>query len=316
MRMLDLFSGIGGFALAAESVWDNLEIVGFCEIEEFATKVLKKNFPNVPIYDDVRTLNTETIEGQIDLLVGGFPCQDISQAGKGVGIEGERSGLWSEMFRIISDLRPKFVIAENVSAITFRGLDRVLSDLAQIGYNAEWQCISASSVGAWHKRERIWIIAYPNSNSFGHLHSKPEEFATERGKPTFSNSTSICKTLPNSSGIRPQTEKENKELGRTRPTKSSSRDRIQIREGSISQSRLGRMADGLSYWMDEPKGIPRVGKDVIDRKGRIKGCGNAIVPQVIYQVMLNIKRILDDSKDNAFNSRGRKSSISRSYPTA
>ena len=95
MKMLDLFSGIGGFALAAESVWEDLEIVGFCEIEEFAVKVLKKNFPNIPIYNDVSTLDTKIITSQIDLLTGGFPCQDISQAGKGVVIEGQRSGLWS-----------------------------------------------------------------------------------------------------------------------------------------------------------------------------------------------------------------------------
>ena len=157
LKLLDLFSGIGGFSLAAESVWEDLEIVGFCEIEEFAQKVLRKNFPGVPIYEDVRTLNSKIINN-IDLLTGGFPCQDISMAGEGIGIKGKRSGLWSEMFRIISDIRPRFVIAENVSAITFRGLDRVLSDLAQIGYNVEWQCISAESVGAWHKRERIWII--------------------------------------------------------------------------------------------------------------------------------------------------------------
>jgi len=285
MRMLDLFSGIGGFALAAESVWEDLEIVGFCEIEEFATKVLKKNFPNVPIFEDVKTLNTNIIKDQIDLLTGGFPCQDISQAGKGVGIEGERSGLWSEMFRIISDLRPRFVIAENVAAITFRGLDRVLSDLAQIGYNVEWQCLSANSVGALHKRERIWIIAYPSDLSY------------------------TC-------SIGSSTKKKDRELGWTRSTKRSSRDRVQITKGSLSESRLGRMANGLSYWMDQPKGISKVNKDCSNRKGRIMGCGNAIVPQVIYQVMLRIKEILDDTKNNAFNSRGRKSSISRGYTTA
>ena len=316
MKMLDLFSGIGGFALAAESVWEDLEIVGFCEIEEFAVKVLKKNFPNIPIYNDVSTLDTKIITSQIDLLTGGFPCQDISQAGKGVGIEGQRSGLWSEMFRIISDLRPRFVIAENVSAITFRGLDRVLSDFAEIGYNVEWQCISASSVGAWHKRERIWIIAYPNTNSFGHLYRKVKEQSAERGKSALSNSTTICETLPNSSGIRLSCEEENKGLGWKRPSKPSGRDGISIRKSSISESRMGRMVDGLSYWVDEPEGIPRVNKDTKDRVGRIKGLGNSIVSQVIYQVMLNIKELLDDTKVNALNSGGRKSSFSRSNTRA
>jgi len=310
MRMLDLFSGIGGFSLAAESVWKDLEIVGFCEIEKFAQKVLKKNFPSVPIYDDVRTLNSKEINN-IDLLTGGFPCQDISMAGEGVGIEGERSGLWSEMFRIISDIRPRFVIAENVSAITFRGLDRVLSDLAQIGYNVEWQCISASEVGAWHKRERIWIIAYPNTYSFRHLYSKPEEQSAERGKFTFGNSTSICKNVSNSNGIRLERKKENRELGWERSSKPSSRDGIQFRKGGKIEPRLGRMADGLSYWMVEPEGISRVEKEIKDRKDRIKGCGNAIVPQVVYKIMIQIKGIMDDIKTNAFNRGGREVNISR-----
>ena len=310
MRMLDLFSGIGGFALAAESIWDNLEIVGFCEIEEFSQKILKKNFPNIPIHEDIRTLNTEIIKGQIDLLTGGFPCQDISVAGEGVGIEGERSGLWSEMFRVISNLRPRFIIAENVSAITFRGLDRVLSDFAKIRYNVEWQCISASSVGAWHKRERIWIIAYPNTNSLRFRGKGESEERHQRGINALSKSSSFRETIPNSSCIRSQCEKKDERLGWKRPSKPSSRDGIQLRKSSISKPRLGRMVDGLSYWVDEPGEIPRVGKNVKNRTERIKGLGNSIVPQVIYQVMLKIRKILNDTKINAFNSRGRKGSIS------
>ena len=161
MRMLDLFSGIGGFALAAKWVWeDELDIVGFCEIEKYAQKVLQKNFPGVPIYEDITKLNGKDFKN-IDLLTGGFPCQDISIAGKGSGLEGARSGLWTEMHRIISEVRPRFALIENVPMLTIRGGTRVIADLAEIGYDASWTIIGADDVGAWHRRKRIWIVAYP-----------------------------------------------------------------------------------------------------------------------------------------------------------
>jgi DNA (cytosine-5)-methyltransferase 1 len=162
--MLDLFSGIGGFSLAAEWVWeDELDIVGFCEIEKYAQKVLQKNFPGVPIYEDITKLNGKDFKN-IDLLTGGFPCQDISIAGKGEGITGKRSGLWTEMHRVISEIRPRYALIENVPMLIHRGLERVLCDLAQIGYDAEWQIVGADDVGAWHRRKRIWIVAYPDGN--------------------------------------------------------------------------------------------------------------------------------------------------------
>ena len=153
MRMLDLFSGIGGFRLAAHWTWgDDVDCVGFVEIDLFCQKVLKKHWPNIPIYSDIKNVDGTywrvIDEIEIDLITGGFPCQDISIAGKGVGIGGERSGLWTEFKRIISEVRPRFALIENVPALTFRGLDVVLSDLAEIGYDAEWQSISASEVGA------------------------------------------------------------------------------------------------------------------------------------------------------------------------
>ena len=164
MKMLDLFSGIGGFSLAASWVWgDDLEIAGFCEIDKYAQKVLKKNFPGVPIFEDIQELDGKRFT-DIDLITGGFPCQDISIAGKGEGIEGSRSGLWSEMHRIISEIRPRYALIENVPMLIHRGLERVLCDLAQIGYDAEWQIVGADDVGAWHRRKRIWIVAYPDGN--------------------------------------------------------------------------------------------------------------------------------------------------------
>ena len=172
MRMLDLFSGIGGFALAAKWVWeDELDIVGFCEIEKYAQKVLQKNFPGVPIYEDITKLNGKSFKN-IDIITGGFPCQDISIAGKGEGIEGSRSGLWTEMCRIISEVRPRYAIIENVPMLIHRGLERVLCDLAEIGYDCEWQIIGADDVGAWHRRKRIWIVAYPRCNGRRNLQQR------------------------------------------------------------------------------------------------------------------------------------------------
>lgn len=152
-----LFSGIGGLELG-------LEMCGLgpvkwqCEIDPFARAVLAKHWPTVKRYEDVRTID-ETVEC-VDVVTGGFPCQDISAAGHRVGITGKRSGLWSEYSRILRLLRPRVVFVENVSDLTVRGLDRVLGDLAEIGFDAEWDCFRASDAGAHHRRERVFILAY------------------------------------------------------------------------------------------------------------------------------------------------------------
>lgn len=164
-RLLDLFSGIGGFSLGLERS-GGFKTVAFCEVEPFCQKILTKHWPEVPIYGDVRELNADRLAAdgiRIDAICGGFPCQDISTAGKGAGIEGERSSLWSEYARLIGELRPRYVFVENVAALLSRGLDRVLGDLAARGYDCEWHCIPASAVGLPHARARIWIIAYRDS---------------------------------------------------------------------------------------------------------------------------------------------------------
>ena len=241
---LDLFSGIGGFALAAQRTWkDKLNIVGFCEIEPYAQKVLNKNFPNVPIYQDIKELNGKQFK-DIDIITGGFPCQDISIAGYGVGIEGERSGLWSEMLRIISEIRPKFALIENVSAITFRGGTRVISDLAKIRYTTEWQTISAAYVGALHRRNRMWFVSYPSDS-------------------------------------RPKYTKHGKSQEDIRQT-----EMVRQCEGSIfGNKREFREEICSTEFIRKSNGIP-------NRMDRIKGLGNAIVPQVAEIIMSNIKNIL------------------------
>ena len=159
LGVLDLFSGIGGFSLGLEST-GFFKTEMFCEIEPYPRAVIRKHWPSTPIHEDIRTLNGGEVEN-IEIICGGFPCQDISSAGKGAGINGSRSSLWYEYARIIGEIRPSWVIIENVSMLRSRGLDTVLWSLAQIGYDAEWHCIPATYVGAPHSRDRIWIIAYP-----------------------------------------------------------------------------------------------------------------------------------------------------------
>lgn len=172
LKVLDLFAGIGGFSLGLERT-GGFETVMVCEIEKARHPVLKKHFPKAIIHEDVKTLNHKTISAngiqRIDVITGGFPCQDISVAGKRAGInEGTRSGLWSECLRLTSELRPKYAIFENVANLLSgpseqRGgwFSRILCDLASIGYNAEWENIPAAAMGAPHLRQRVWITAYP-----------------------------------------------------------------------------------------------------------------------------------------------------------
>jgi DNA (cytosine-5)-methyltransferase 1 len=169
--MLSLFSGIGGIDLAAQ--WAAIETVAFCESEPFCQKVLRKNFgQDIVIFDDVRTLTAESLRARgidpesISLVGGGFPCQDVSEAGQGAGIEGERSGLWRHMSRIIGEIAPTWVLVENVRGLRTRGIDRVISDLEGEGYTVAPPCVvGAWSVGAPHRRSRVFIVAYAGRRS-------------------------------------------------------------------------------------------------------------------------------------------------------
>jgi DNA (cytosine-5)-methyltransferase 1 len=163
MKVLDLFSGIGGFSLGLERA--GMETVAFCEFDEHAQKVLRKHWPDVPIHSDIRELNAKQFRGTVDVICGGFPCQDLSTAGKQVGFSGERSSLYGEMLRVISECMPSYAIFENVTGLltgdSGRWFGQFLYDLAQIGFDAEWHCVSASDIGAQHHRDRVWVIAYP-----------------------------------------------------------------------------------------------------------------------------------------------------------
>ena len=180
MNELALFAGAGGGILGGKlNGWRTVCAV---EFDEYARNVLvaRQNdgtFPPFPIWDDVTTFDGRPWRGLVDVVSGGFPCQDISCAGKGCGLDGERSGLWSEMARIISEVRPRYVFVENSPMLVSRGLDRVLFDLAEMGFDAKWGVIGASDTAAFHKRERIWIVATSNANGAGLQEKRSEQQA-------------------------------------------------------------------------------------------------------------------------------------------
>ena len=200
------------------------------------------------------------------IITGGFPCTDISVAGKGAGITGRQSGLWFEMRRIIRDLRPRYAIIENVAALTFRGLPRVLSSLAEIGYDAEWTDIRASDLGAPHKRERIWIVAYPSSDL---RRTSGDE------RPVASDGAS--QDVADAEGIHAQGCNGGQGQGQFR---GSSR--------GTALGGLGDLAHGLSPWLAEPD-IPRVSRGEKHRVDKLKCLGNSIVPQIAEMIFRQIR---------------------------
>lgn len=162
LNELALFAGVHGGGLMLR---DRMRTVCYVECEPYCIEVLKRRMckgliETAPIWDDVCTFDPLPWRGRVDIITAGFPCQDISVAGRGAGIDGERSGLFFELARIVRGVRPRYVFLENVAAITARGLDRVLGELAQMGFNAPWGCLSAAAVGAPHKRDRWWCLAY------------------------------------------------------------------------------------------------------------------------------------------------------------
>jgi DNA (cytosine-5)-methyltransferase 1 len=275
LRLLDTFSGIGGFSLAAEHLVGGYETVAFVEREPFCQSVLRKHWPTVPIYDDITTFTPE--RGSADVVCGGFPCQDISTAGKQAGIkEGTRSGLFYELMRVIRLVRPQFIILENVAAILANGLDTVLGELAQAGFDAEWACIPASAVGACHQRDRWWLVAYPTY--------------------LFSHGRSIGCPRPNNGASVPESRD-----GGSPNASHSHRQRQQERQLAAIASGSGRIGwndasqrlnpDWRGY-ISEP--VLRRGDDgVSGRVDRLKALGNAVVPQV---AAIPLQRVLDLSK--------------------
>lgn len=270
MKVLDLFSGIGGFSLGLERA--GMETVAFCEFDKHAQKVLKKHWPDVPIHEDVRDLDGKQYRGSIDVVCGGFPCQDLSSAGKQAGFEGERSSLYREMLRVISECGPRFAIFENVTGLLTgeqgRWFGQFLYDLAAIGYDAEWNCISASDIGAHHHRDRIWIVAYPH-------------MSLEAGGGL---SVGIQKELTKSygrSGNRSASEILADSLRSRQPGQRESVEPINTKEAKAWEAAKPFNGCIGEIWEAEP-GVGRVVNGV--RPGshghRLKQLGNTVVPQI------------------------------------
>ena len=260
LRLIDTFSGIGGFSYAAEKLVGGFQTIQFVECEPYAQKILKKHWPNVPIHDDIKTYKPEPYSA--DVICGGFPCQDISVAGQGKGITEEtRSGLFYELMRVIRLARPSYVVLENVAAILNNGLGIVLGELAEAGFNCEWACIPASALGACHKRERIWIIAYATSVS-----------RRQEGKNQTRRNTTVRSSVADSMLQRSQGATNKRVQGKGIWAATSRRLYPNWRKYE-SQPVLRRGDDGLS-----------------NRVHRLKALGNSIVPQV---AAIPLQRVLD-----------------------
>jgi DNA (cytosine-5)-methyltransferase 1 len=316
MRVLDLFSGIGGFSLGLERS-GGFETVAFVEIDPYCRAVLRKHWPDVPVYDDVRTLTVD--EGwlvsdadkrcelaqeqlcagrqgiradSIDVIAGGFPCQDISVAGKGAGLAGERSGLWSEFARIIGEVLPRYVIVENVAVLLSQGLGDVLGDLAALGYDAEWHCIPAQAVGAPHRRDRVWIVANSSigrcGGSDGGEVQQPRRTETVGGSETVADAFGIT-GRPCGLG-----DTDESARGRHAGRSSLGADDVSDADSSNGYGRRGPLqmgwggfareatADGdagRTQWRVEPD-VGRVAHGVPARVDRLRALGNAVVPQI------------------------------------
>lgn len=283
LKVLDLFSGIGGFSLGMERT-GGFETVAFCEIDEHCHKVLNKHWPEVPIFEDVSKLSIYNIHQhfliskcppKIDVICGGFPCTDISVAGKQKGLLDEsgnktRSGLWFEYKRLIGEIGPRYVIIENVANLRSNGLVRVLQDLWSIGYDAEWHIISARDIGACHLRERIWIIAYPNC--------EPIRDGVER--ESWGRKDGVCgkgSTLSMDDGKNGDTHSPNSDNIRFGESFTSKEEKSQWwaeasacqRDWRKTQPRVCGVYDGISTRAYESH-----------RKQRIKQLGNSIVPGI------------------------------------
>lgn len=293
MRALDLFSGIGGIALAAE--WAGIETAAFCEIDPYCRRVLSRHWPGVPIYEDVRELTRERLErdgvmdnGAIDLICGGFPCQPFSIAGKRRGAVDDRH-LWPEMARIISEIRPTWVVGENVVGIIKLALDDVLFDLESLGYACRTFVIPACAVGAPHRRERVFIVAHASRQlPHGGGDARRRRAESPDGGQDVADTSGTGREERHFATV---TEKPGHNPG--------SGD--QNRRKWPAQSGLGRDADGFPNWLDrtrwpaafgEPQHDwepPRVAVGVKNRVPRLKALGNAVVPQQVYPILRAIK---------------------------
>ena len=293
MNELALFAGAGGGILGGHLLgWRTVCAV---EWEQYPASVLcaRQNdglLPPFPIWDDVQTFRGEPWRGIVDVVSGGFPCQDISAAGRGAGIDGERSGMWGEMARIICEVQPRFVFVENSPMLTSRGLGRVLGDLATMGFNAQWGVLGAADVGANHQRDRIWIVA-KQRNIFSHtLHNgfgwwKQQQKSTQKTSfantrceskrpnkrlqpssqiPIGQDASIICGKISNSSSLRQSGQRQHEQP-------------ISSKTSSNWQTNIIEPISTSDFWTTEPN-VGRVVNGMASRVDRLKAIGNGQVP--------------------------------------
>jgi DNA (cytosine-5)-methyltransferase 1 len=246
MTLGSLFAGIGGFDLGFERA--GFETVWQVEIDDYCRRVLEIHFPRAERFGDIRECGAHNLK-QVDVICGGFPCQDVSFAGQRAGINGERSGLYVELCRIVRELRPSFLVVENVSALLADGMGRVIGDLAQSGYDCEWDCLPASAFGAYHERDRVFIVAYPsriNGRTWRGVLSKGDHWGSSLKLRRL-----YCMAVS--------------ERGKNHYTPLD------------GEPRLDRLVHGIPNRMD-----------------RLRGTGNAVVPQIAQWIAERIKESLDE----------------------
>ena len=277
MTFGELFAGIGGFSLGLERA--GMTCKWQVEIDPYATAVLKKHWPEVPRHEDVRTFPPQGDWG-VDVICGGFPCQDISVAGKGAGLAGARSGLWYEFARIIGEIRPRYVVVENVAALLTRGMDAVLGTLSTLGYDAEWHVVPASAVGAPHRRERVWIVAYAigQRDAVRGDGSPCSQGVAGRdcnaGRSQRDSGPRCAEVAGQSAGDVADAEC----LSGPQQQRDELRAGWQGHVGEGGGHTRASQADG--WWVTEPD-VGRVAHGVSSRVDRLRCLGNAVVPQVV-----------------------------------
>jgi DNA (cytosine-5)-methyltransferase 1 len=324
---LDLFSGIGGFALAAK--WNGYRTVGFCDNEPYAQAVLKKHWPEVPCHKDIREVRGELYAG-VTLLTGGFPCQPFSVAGKQRGKDDNRY-LWPEMLRVIQEAKPTWIIGENVAGIVNLALDQVCADLEGQGYEVEPIIVPACAVDAPHRRDRVWIVGHSKldgltaTKTSGGLLNQSEE---QRGKvkewessgascasSDVADSVSLsersahgCKEWGCVRGRQDEDISQRNEMG-SNPSDSRENVADTVSERGCGGNSEGKYAEdagqssrdsrdnsrGVATWLAEPS-VGRVANGIPNRSHRLKGLGNAIVPQVASEIIRCINKIMEDNK--------------------
>lgn len=302
---LSLFSGIGGLDLAAEMA--GMVTAGQCEWADYPTRVLERHWPDVPRWRDIHTLTgadfyERTGLRTVDVISGGFPCQPFSCAGKRRGTDDDRY-LWPEMLRVIHELRPRWVVGENVAGIINMALDTVVADLESEGYATGTVVLPAGGVDAPHRRYRVAIVAHA-TGEFGH---RPEHGTSQAGRCGLADGGS---DISNAAGVRQQGQRSSGEqISGTRPRAAKSQGRGNVLAGCgtrcAAQPGLGGVANGLSAWLDagmsapgywlpdpaEQGGVPRVASGIEHRTERLRCLGNAVVPQQYYPVFRAIAEI-------------------------